>query len=206
MAITYPLSIPTSIGVANIEFTAINTVAVSQSPFTLKQQILQYPGQGWAVNVSLPPQKRDLMEPWVAFLLSLQGQVGTFYLGDPAGKTPLGVGGGNPLSNGLNQIGSTINIDGAPVNTTNWLKAGDYVQFRTGELRTLHKSLTNVSTNATGQATIEIWPKRRYALPDNSWVALNNTSGVFRLATPQTTWSIDNATKYGINFTAIEAI
>ena len=206
MAITYPLSLPTSIGMANIEFTATNVVAVSQSPFTLEQQILQYPGQSWSVNVTLPAQQRDLMEPWIAFLLSLQGPVGTFVLGDPNGKTPLGVGGGTPLVNGGSQTGNSLNIDGCPISTTNWLKAGDYVQVRTGSSRTLHKVLTNVTTNASGQATLDIWPKLRSAPADNASVVITNAAGIFRLSTPQTTWSIDNATKYGISFTATEAI
>lgn len=83
MAITYPLNTPTNIGIANITLMAENAVAVSQSPFTFAQQIVAHPGQRWAASISLPPMKRQDAENWIAFLLSLKGQVGTFLLGDP---------------------------------------------------------------------------------------------------------------------------
>ena len=90
MAITYPVSTPTSIGIANVELTATNAVAVSRSPFTFSQQVHTYPGQMWSATVSIPPVRKDLAEPWVAFLLSLRGQTGTFLLGDPNNTTPRG--------------------------------------------------------------------------------------------------------------------
>jgi len=90
MAIAYPLNTPTNIGIANIAFTAENAVAISQSPFTYAQQIVSHPGQRWGASVSLPPMKRQDAEYWVAFLLSLKGQVGTFLLGDPNCVAPQG--------------------------------------------------------------------------------------------------------------------
>ena len=44
MAISYPLSLPTNIGMASIELRAKNTVAVSSSPFTYKQTVYAYDG------------------------------------------------------------------------------------------------------------------------------------------------------------------
>jgi hypothetical protein len=83
MALSYPLNTPTNIGIANITLMAENAVAISQSPFTFQQQIVAHPGQRWSASISLPPMKRQDAENWVAFLLSLKGQVGTFLLGDP---------------------------------------------------------------------------------------------------------------------------
>lgn len=91
MAITYPLNTPTNIGIANITLMAESAVAVSQSPFTFTQQVVAHPGQRWAASVSLPPMKRVDAENWIAFLLSLKGQVGTFLLGDPNGVNDQGV-------------------------------------------------------------------------------------------------------------------
>lgn len=90
MAITYPLNTPTNLGIANITLSAENAVAISQSPFTFQQQIVAHPGQRWAASVSLPPMKRQDAEYWIAFLLSLKGQVGTFLLGDPNCVAPQG--------------------------------------------------------------------------------------------------------------------
>jgi hypothetical protein len=60
----YPLALPTSIGIANITLSANNAVAISQSPFTFQQQIVQHAGQRWTASVSIPPVRRDLAEPW----------------------------------------------------------------------------------------------------------------------------------------------
>lgn len=90
MAITYPLNTPTNIGIANITLMAESAVAVSQSPFTFQQQVVAHPGQRWAASISLPPMKRVDAENWIAFLLSLKGQVGTFLLGDPNAVSPQG--------------------------------------------------------------------------------------------------------------------
>ena len=95
MSITYPLSLPTSIGIESIELRAVNAVATSQSPFTYKQQIVAHQGQRWEASVSVPAVRRDLAAPWKAFLTSLKGQQGTFLLGDPdyvtaRGKVSLG--------------------------------------------------------------------------------------------------------------------
>lgn len=90
MAITYPLNTPTDIGIAQIELSARNAVAISQSPFTFATQTHSYAGQMWQATVTIPPVRREYSEPWVAFLLSLKGPTGTFLLGDPAGATPRG--------------------------------------------------------------------------------------------------------------------
>jgi hypothetical protein len=92
MAISYPLSTPTNIGIAQIELRAINAVAYSRSPFTFSGQAFAYSGQMWQADISLPNMKRQDAEYWVSFLLSLRGQFGTFLLGDPLGATPRGDG------------------------------------------------------------------------------------------------------------------
>ena len=83
MAISYPLSTPTNKTIAEIRLIARNVVGVSTSPFTLKQQTYQFSGQRWEADIQLPAMQRDNAEEWVAFLMSLYGQKGTFLLGDP---------------------------------------------------------------------------------------------------------------------------
>ena len=90
MAISYPLSLPTNVGMASIELRARNTVAVSMSPFTYKQQTHSYDGQMWEADVTLPPMNRDDAESWVSFLMSLKGRAGTFLLYDPSAKSARG--------------------------------------------------------------------------------------------------------------------
>ena len=194
MAISYPLALPTSIGIANITLSANNAVAVSSSPFTFRQQIVQHAGQRWTASVSIPPVRRDLAEPWNAFLLALNGPVGTFLLGDPNAKTPRGTATSATLTGTSGSSSPTITMIGT-------LLAGDYIQLGSGATATLHKVLVDRS----GNGTVEIWPSLRSTVTDAT-VTLTNTVGRFRLSSNQQSFSIDNASIYGISFDCVEAI
>ena len=209
MAISYPLSLPTSIGIANITLTAENAVAISQSPFTYSQQIVKHQGERWSASVSLPPMLRSDAEPWVAFLLSLKGQYGTFLLGDPNCKTPQGSARttlGTPLVNGASQIGETLNIDGLPLSVSGYLKAGDYLQLGSSSTAKLYKVLSDVNTDSNGRAAIDLWPSIKVAPADNAVVTLSNTVGNFRLSGNVQQWQINDISSYGITFDCVESL
>ena len=194
MAISYPLTMPTNIGMASIELRTRNTVAVSMSPFTYKQQTHSYDGQMWEADVTLPPMNRDDAESWVAFLMSLKGRTGTFMLYDPSAKSVRGT------TTSATVTGSTGD-DSLTVVMTGTLKAGDYIQLGLDSDATLHKVLVDQS----GDGTLEVWPKLRR---DRTGVAavLTNASGVFRLAANETSWSVNNSSFFGISFGATEVI
>ena len=194
MAISYPLALPTSIGIAEITLSADNAVAISQSPFTFQQQIIRHPGQRWSASVSIPPVRRDLAEPWVAFLLALNGPVGTFLLGDPNAKAPRGSATSATITGAAGAASPTITMIGT-------LLAGDYIQVGTGGTATLHKVLQD----RTGTGTIEIWPALRSTVT-GATVTLTDTVGRFRLSGNQQSFSINNASIYGISFDCVEAL
>ena len=209
MAIAYPLNTPTNIGIANIAFTAENAVAISQSPFTYAQQVVSHPGQRWGASISLPPMKRQDAEYWVAFLLSLKGQAGTFLLGDPNCAAPQGSAKttpGTPLVRGAAQVGDSLIIDGLPLSASGYLLPGDYIQLGATSSATLHKVLTQVNSNGSGIATLDIWPSIRTAPSDNATVVVANTKGRFRLKENTTQWQINEISSYGITFDCVEAI
>ena len=194
MSITYPLALPTSIGIAEITLSANNAVAISQSPFTFQQQIIQHPGQRWTASVSIPPVRRDLAEPWVAFLLAMNGPVGTFLLGDPNAKAPRGTATSATITGAARSSSPTITMTGT-------LLAGDYIQIGSGVTATLHKVLQD--KNGTG--TVEIWPALR-STASSATVTLTNTVGRFRLSGTQQSFNINDASIYGISFDAVEAL
>lgn len=386
--ITYPLAFPTHTRRRSIEMRATNAVAYASSPFTFAGQAFAYPGQMWQADVTLPPMKRTDAEQWVAWLMSLRGQLGTFTMGDMLGCTPRGtalgakknmmfyteqfdnavwtkalttitanagvapdgfttadamvettgtgfhsisdtvtcppsttytwslyikqvpggtqrvrlrladtvgflndavfnfntgqlvtpgadrgfeaVGNGwyriwcsattgaastslglsfymyqgdtttlsytgdgvssvliwgaqaelgsamtayqpiaasyGPFVNGAGQVGDTLVIDGASPDETGYLLPGDYIQLGSGSTATLHKVLTQVDTDSAGNATLDIWPHIRTAPADNAAVTLNNTVGRWRLASNETSWSVNEAAIYGISFSCMEAI
>lgn len=209
MAYSFPLSLPTVTGIRNISLRARNVVSISQSPFTLKQQVVSHAGQQWEAEITLPPMTRAEGEEWVSFLVKLKGQRGTFLLGDPSGATPRGSASSNagtPLVNGSGQTGDSLTIDGCPATVTGYLKAGDYIQLGNASSATLHKVLNDSNTNGDGQTTLDIFPSIRTAPADNAAVTVSNAKGLFRLSTSETNWSINEVTHFGITFAAIEVV
>lgn len=206
MTISYPLSLPTAAGIAQITLRGRNVNTSSDSPFTFAQQIVSHPGQRWEAEVSLPPMNRADAEEWIAFLFSLKGTIGTFLMGDPAAATPRGSAGGTPLVNGASQTGSALVLDGATVSQTGWLKAGDYIQLGSGSTTTLHKVLADANSDGSGNVTLDIWPDLRSSPADNAAVTVSGTLGRWRLTTPFSEFDIGAASIYGLTFAAVEAL
>ena len=194
MAITFPISTPTSIGIGSIDIRAVNAVATSQSPFTYKQQVIAHQGQRWEASVNIPSVRRDLAAPWKSFLTKLKGPVGTFLLGDPDYATPRGTVSSCTLSGSVGDESVTVVMTGS-------LLEGDYIQLGSGSSARLHQVLVD----QTGDGTLEIWPKLRDDYTDAT-VVYNNAKGMFRLAQNVSSWSINNASSYGISFECVEVV
>lgn len=194
MALSYPLDTPTTIGIESIELRAVNAVAVSQSPFTYKQQVISHGGQKWEASVSIPSVRRDKAAEWKAMLVGLKGQTGTFLLGDPDYATPQGTVSSCTLSGNAGDETVTVVMTGT-------LKAGDYIQLGSGSSAKLHQVLADQD----GDGSLEIWPALRSDY-SSATVTFNNPKGVFRLSNNVTSWSINNASIYGISFEAVEAL
>ena len=194
MALAYPLSTPTTIGIESIELRAVNAVAVSQSPFTYKQQVISHGGQKWEASVTIPSVHRDKAAEWKALLVGLRGQVGTFLLGDPDYATPQGTVSSCTLTGDAGDETVSVVMTGT-------LKAGDYIQLGSGSSAKLHQVLLDQD----GDGSLEIWPALRSDYT-GATVVFNNPKGVFRLSNNVTSWSINNASVYGISFEAVEAL
>jgi len=199
LSISYPLSLPSVSGIRSIELRAVNAVAYSQSPFTFAGQAHAYPGQMWQADVRLPAMTVDKAEQWVAFLVALRGQFGTFLLGDPTRTTLRGTATSCTVTGtaGSNTVSATV-----PEGET--LLAGDYIQLGSSSSSTLHKVLVNY-TGTGAAANLEIWPALRVNRTAAT-VTLTNARGMFRLVSNQQGWSINEARNYGISFEAMEAI
>lgn len=208
MAETYPINHPSG-NIDSVKFVARSVVAVSESPFSYSQQVYKHQGQRWEADIRLTPMKREDAEAWASFLLRLRGRYGTFLLGDPNCSTPRGsasTNAGTPVVNGASQTGETLNIDGCPASATDYLKAGDYIQLGSSATAQLYKVLEDVDTNASGEATLNIFPNLRSSPDDNASVTVSNARGLFRLVANETSWDINNAQFYGITFGAVEAL
>lgn len=80
---------------------------------------------------------------------------GTFFeKSHPDYITPKGAGGGVPRVKGASQTGSTLIVDGCPLNTANWLRAGDI--FRVEGLPQVLECAADVHTEGDGRALIPL--------------------------------------------------
>jgi len=111
-----------------------------------------------------------------------------------------------PYVNGASQTGGSLVIDGASPDETGYLLAGDYIQLGTGSSSRLHKVLTNVDTDSSGNATLDIWPHIRVAPADNAAVTVSDAKGLFRLSSNDQGFSINESAIYGMTFGAMEAV
>ena len=198
MAITYPLSLPTSIGIAQIELRAVNAIGMSMSPFTFSQQTVVHEGQRWEASISIPTVRREYTAPWKAFLTALKGRRGTFLLSDPDYVSPRGTASGTPTITG------TAGNETATITMTGTLLAGDYIQIGTLLNSKLYQVLEDCSDTGLG-TTVSLWPSLRTS-PAAEDVNLSSPSGLFRLADNQVSWGIDSSSAYSISFDCIEVI
>ena len=194
MAISYPLDTPTTIGIESIELRAVNAVATSQSPFTYKQQIISHTGQKWEASVSIPSVRRDKAAEWKAMLVALKGQTGTFLLGDPDYVEPRGTVSSCVVSGSAGDETVSVTMTGS-------LLAGDYIQLGSGSSAKLHQVLVDQA----GSGDLEIWPALRSDYTSETAIT-DSPKGLFRLNQNISSWSINNASFYGISFEAVEVI
>jgi hypothetical protein len=145
-------------------------------------------------------------EGWIAFLLSLNGQQGTFLLGDPLGSTVRGVGTGTPLVKGASQTGNSLITDGWTASQTGILKAGDYFQLGSSSSSKLYKVLADANSDGSGDATFDIWPSINTAVDNNSALTIASAKGAFRLASNEMGFDLQQAQQYGLAFSAIGVI
>jgi hypothetical protein len=195
-------TLPSSPGIRAIVWTQKSTVGLSMSPFTGQQQSQEWSAQYFQAQVTLPRMTRAQAENWIAALMSCRGMANTFMLGDPAGKTPRGANLGTPLINGNNNGGSSVSIKGWTPNTNNILLRGDWIQMPDNHL---HKVLSDENADGGGVASFDIWPDLRSTFLDGAPVITTNAQGIFRLASNEQSWDIDEAITYGLQFTAMEA-
>ena len=204
---TCPLSIPSSASnFRTSDWRIVRSVAVNVSPFTMAQQSGDFGGSVWQTTVTLPPMKRDEADEWQVFFMQLHGRYGTFLLGDPDAKTIQGAEDSSPTVNGAHSVGAyDIAIQGAKVSSTVF-KKGDYVQFGTGATSKLHMVVADITSNASGNATLQIEPALKSALSDDATITYSSPKAVMRMDNNDLGWSADEISVYGISFSCTESI
>lgn len=201
MAINYPLNFPSGLAPSSVRWYETNVVVTTASQFTLQRQTYEFDGSGWGLEITYDPLYRSEAQPLIAFLSSLRGTRGTFLFGDTLFSTPLGTGAGTPKVKGAGQTGFTLETDGWSNNQL-VLKAGDLFQID----QRLYRNLTDATSDGSGNATLDIWPRLR-GHGDNADIVVTSPKGLFRLSEP-VVLTMDGTRNqlFPITFAAVEAL
>ena len=187
---------------ASMEFSLVNKVAISLSPFTGQQQVYDWQASYLEASISMPPLTHVQAQAWIAFLMLLRGQANVFQIGDPLAVAPQGTALGAPLVDGNGQMGYQIATRAWTAGAAGVLLAGDWLQIG----YRLYRNLTTVTADGSGKAVLNIWPQIRESPADGTALVLNRTQGLFRLAANASKYSITNSRNYGLQFEIMEAI
>lgn len=177
MPLTMPSTKPT-----NTEWTIVSNARSFVSPLTGAIQTAQRTGNRWRVALTfenLVEAERAVMQ---GFLSQLTATANNFFLEDHS-YSRRADGDGTPRVNGASETGNQIATDGWTSGTYAML-VGDFFEVN-GEL----KMCVADATISAGAATIDFVPELRATPADNSLITITNPKGIFRLISPQTTWS-----------------
>ena len=145
------------------------------SPHTGAVQVEQRGGQRLMATLDFANKADADRRALIGFLALVTANADPFNL--PAfGMYYAGAGGGTPRGMGGSQTGTSLETDGWP-NSTVVMRAGDPFDVN-GELKIC---AADVTSNGSGQATVEFFPELRSAPADNALLDLTDPSGVFRI-------------------------
>lgn len=181
------LTMPSDIKINSCTMILENNTQIYQSPLNGAIQTTALPGDKWSATLTFANKTKEHGRKLAAFLVSLRGRSGRFYLTPPEHKTPAGSAGGSPVVSAASQTGSTLTITGCTANKTGWLLAGDY--FQVGyELKMITQ---DINTDASGNATLVFQPPLRTSPALNAQIVTSSPKCVMALADDkQAQWAV----------------
>ncbi len=178
----------------NIEWN-IEDAVTSTKGFTGQTQAFEWAGaEDWYGTFELPPLDHANARLWQAFLAQCRGILNPFLLGDPLHARTAGSADGNskpvcdtPTSAVNKPMSKFLQTRGWKPNTHGLMLAGDHLQvgYR------LYILLDDLSSDANGSATVEVWHSLCEQPPDGTEIIIKDPRGLFRLGTNKRTWSTD---------------
>ena len=184
MTITYPLDVPLE-EFSEASVTAVDASSIQVSEFTLKDRVQRFDGDYWLIDITYRNLNEENARKLSAFVRSLRTSVGTFIIKKPGYGAPFGAAStvlSSPLVDGDSQTGSRqLTVKNAPVSTADWLLAGDILQVGPDNRPHWHEVLSDVTTDAQGKATIDVWPSIRAGTVNNDVIILDEPRCLCRL-------------------------
>jgi len=197
-------ALPTNPGPNRIELSDSTGAVVSRS-LSGKRFARLFGGQRWRLRVKYPPMTRAEFAPVLGFLLSQQGQFGTFTVVPTDLEVPRGSWAGTPIVNGPHGIGlKTIAVGGFPINTPGVVKAGDLVKFP-GHAK-VYMATADLSSNGGGQGNLQLNTPVIAALSNLEVIVHTNVPITVALDGSVQSYSVGRGGFYQFDFDATEAV
>ena len=187
-----PLAFP-SVGIQKMSMRLRRVVAIAESPFTLDTQVYTHQGARWEAEISLPPLKHGSTEAKSveAFIVGLKGREGTFTFGNPLHTSTL----------------SNNTVSSAAVRAETFELGSGTVAVPAGTYFELNSYLYMVTEDkAANEATLKFQPPLRSAVTSSLVVKYNLPKSLWRMASNDIGWSINEASIYGFSFACVEAL
>lgn len=200
-----------SIPAQSVKFGLQSRTQAFMSKLTSATQTVRMAGAYWKGTVSFNDLEVDQARELQAFLVSLEGMNGRFYLGDLSNIAPSGYM-ANHASTVLSVVGGTntgssLVVDGFPTNGQVAFKAGDLISFEGGGGYRELKMITADATPSGGSATLTVKPNIRSAPADNAVVTHQSATCIMRLASDADgQWSVSPPILSNISLSFVEAV
>lgn len=154
--------------------------AISESPFSGKIQVYEYPSSKILLSVDYPPMKETDGRKMAAWVESMQGFNGTMYYRDPTGN----IKGAHTAGNLTITVKTSVNqmtASGFTPSQTGALLKGDWIQFSNYEYKRL---IADVDADVSGLGVLKFEPFLRDSTigVGGTIVADETGKGIFRFA------------------------
>lgn len=154
----------------------------------------------WTYQFSLVPQSEAAGRAWTGPLARLS-RISNHFEASPPGYNGAAYTATTLQVDGSGQLGIALNIKGAQP-STKVLQAGEYFEVN-GELKIV---VSDCTSDGSGLATVQIEPPLRDSPDDSTNLNTQTPKAKFRLATPESEWSIGLKKYHRIQIDCVEAL
>jgi hypothetical protein len=165
-------------------------------------QTISMPGAKWSVTLTFNNRAGKEARLLQGFFAGLQGRAGRFWL-TPLSSQPLGtVSNSGALTAAAVQGATSITADGFDASQSELFYAGDWFEIN-GELK---KTTSTISSDVSGEATIEFTPPIRISVPIGTVVKVDEPRCQMMLSDDSVNWQITSPTIYSLVVNCEEAL
>lgn len=195
---------PTGICITEVSITEANAVGSAVSPYTYRRETQDWGGEQWRMSLNFLPMSRAEASTLEAFISRLRGGVHSFRMGDPYRSLARGNAAGavTAVVQSATPLSTTIDTSGWTASTTDQLLPNDLFQIENH----LYKVLAAADSDASGNMTIEVWPRVRKAYTASTALTVSNARGLFTLASNSPTYERDRFERFETTLQCAEVL